>query len=149
MITYKQVATLTETALALNVLRPISTYYPEFEYWYVNQVMPGVLVGSDVMIVAEDKARIVGVGIGRMDNPKLRCIRVDPEYHAQGLGIHLIDKVLHAIDCDKPKCTVAEEMMHSFSRILINRFGFSLSKVDKGLYRRNRLEYIFNGGPRV
>lgn len=43
--------------------------------------------------------------------------------------------MLGALQCDKPHCTVAEELLHTYSRAFVNRYGFSLSAVDKGRYR--------------
>jgi hypothetical protein len=35
-------------------------------------------------------------------------------------------------------------MMGELSRVFINHFGFVLSRVEKGLYRPGKLEYVFN-----
>ena len=78
------------------------------------------------------------------DEIKLRCVRVLPEYQNRGTGLHLVDRMLTLLDCDKPHCTVAEEMFHSYSRAFINHFRFNLDEVTKGMYRPGKLEYIFN-----
>ena len=36
-------------------------------------------------------------------------------------------------------------MINDYSRIFINRYNFDLTHVYKGLYRKNKLEYEFNG----
>lgn len=102
-------------------------------------------MGTDVLMVARDKLQVVGAALGKKgDETKLRCVRVLPEYQNRGVGIHLVEKMLVSLDKDKPHCTVAEEMLHDFSRPFINLFKFELSSVEKGLYRKGKLEYIFN-----
>ncbi len=131
---------------ALQVLDSLTALYPGFQDWYVNTVVPGVVLGNDKLLVAREGPRIVGVALGKrdQDETKLRCVRVLPDYENKGLGIRLIDAMLEVLECDKPHCTVAEEMFHHYSRAFVQRYGFQLSAVDKGRYRRGKLEYSFN-----
>ena len=62
-----------------------------------------------------------------------------------GYGLHLIDKSLELLECDKPLVSVSEDMLHQFSRIFINRYQFDMTYVHKGIYLPNKLEYQFNG----
>ncbi len=137
---------LSALAQAGELLGGLQALYPDFGHWYTNQVMPGVLVGSDALLVAREGQRVVGVALGKKGKEtKLRCVRVLPEYQSTGLGIKLIDRMLDVLECDKPHCTVAEEMLHLYSRPFVNRYGFSLDHVAKGMYRSGKLEYVFNG----
>jgi hypothetical protein len=52
--------------------------------------------------------------------------------------------MLRELNDDKPHCTVSEEMLHLYSRAFINHYRFDLGRVDKGAYRPNKLEYVFN-----
>lgn len=145
MIYYQKTRSLTDLAMTKQLLAGLDQLYPDFEYWYVNNCMPGILMGTDVLMVARDKLQVVGAALGKKgDETKLRCVRVLPEYQNRGVGIHLVEKMLVSLDKDKPHCTVAEEMLHDFSRPFINLFKFELSSVEKGLYRKGKLEYIFN-----
>lgn len=137
----------TQTFLALPLLRSLDAYYPDFEHWYVNTVAPGVVTGSDTLLLAWDGPRIAGVALGKRTSreTKLRCVRVVPEWQNTGLGLRLIDRMLDELECDRPHCTVAEELFHQYSRPFIHRYGFELSGVDKGAYRKGKLEYRFNG----
>lgn len=146
MITYEKTSRLADAMLAKVMLSGLENFYPDFGYWYVNQCMPGILAGRDTLIVAREHHQVIGVALGKKseDETKLRCIRVLPQYQQRGVGIHLIDKSLLALDCDKSLCTVSEEMIHQYSRPFVNRFNFELSSVDRGVYRRNKLEYVFN-----
>jgi GNAT superfamily N-acetyltransferase len=142
----EQSRSFTEAFLVLPMLRTLDAYYPDFEYWFTNKVIPGVVTGDDQMLVAKDGPRIVGVALGKRteDETKLRCIRVLPAYQNTGIGLRLIDRMLDTLECDRPLCTVAEEMLHLYSRAFINRYGFKLNNVEKGAYRRGKLEYRFN-----
>ena len=131
--------------MAGSLLGGLDRYYPDFGHWYTNICMPGVLVGSDLLLVARDRHQVVGVALAKKgEETKLRCVRVLPAYQSRGVGIHLVERSLRALDCDRPHCTVAEEMFHQYSRPFINHFGFDLSEVAKGRYRPGKLEYIFN-----
>lgn len=146
MIRYERARKLVDTVNAYRLLEGLDNFYPEFSHWFTNKVMPGVMVGSDTLLLAKHKEQVIGVALGKTNarETKLRCVRVIPEYQKSPTGIHLIEKMLVALDCDKPACTVAEEMLHQFSRPFINYFDFNLSKVEKGMYRSGKLEYVFN-----
>jgi ribosomal protein S18 acetylase RimI-like enzyme len=146
MLTYERGHRLTDAVVALNVLRSIENFYPGFEYWYINKAMPGIMVGQDVLLFAKDNNECVGVALGKKSEgeTKLRCVRVLPEYQRRGTGIRLVETMLRELDCDKPRCTVSEELFHDFSRPFVNHFDFNLTRVEKGLYRAGKLEYVFN-----
>lgn len=146
MLTYERGQTLTEALLGLNLLRGLDTYYPEFEYWYTNSVMPGIMVGKDILLLAKQNEQVVGLALGKRNGheTKLRCVRVAEGLQGSGLGVKLIDRMLDQLDCVAPHCTVAEEMMHDYSRVFVRRYGFRLSDVTKGEYRHGRLEYHWN-----
>jgi GNAT superfamily N-acetyltransferase len=146
MIRYEQGTRLVDTLEAGKLLHGMDTLYPDFSYWFTNKVMPGVMVGKDILMLAKDKQQVIGVALGKRNahETKLRCVRVLPEYQKRGTGIHLVEKMLVQLGNDKPSCTVAEEMFHQFSRPFINLFDFDLSKVEKGMYRPGKLEYVFN-----
>jgi GNAT superfamily N-acetyltransferase len=145
---YRLSNSFVEAFSLLPFLKSLDIYYPDFEHWYINKCIPGIVLGSDLLLIAENKAGISGVALAKKNKHevKLRCLRVHHTFKSKGVGIHLIDKMLSLLDTDKPYCTVAEEMIHQYSRIFINRFHFQLSSVEKGKYRFGKLEYIFNYG---
>ena len=147
MIHYRTTNSLTEAFIAKQKLLDLQHLYPDFNYWFSNKCLPGIVIGSDKMIIAKHDEQIIGLAIGKVsDNEtKLRCVRVRPDYQQRGVGLHLVDKMLRELDCDKPLVTVCEEMLHDFARPFINRYHFDLTSVNKGMYRRGKLEYIFNG----
>jgi GNAT superfamily N-acetyltransferase len=137
---------LADAAAALPFLKDLDSLYPGFERWYAGKVVPGLAAGGDILLLAKDAEHVVGVALGKRgaDETKLRCIRVLPAYQQTGVGIRLIDRMLDELQCEKPHCTVAEEMLHTYSRAFVSRYGFALSAVDKGRYRPGKLEYAFN-----
>jgi GNAT superfamily N-acetyltransferase len=146
MIEYHNSKSFVEAFSVLPLLKGLDQLYPDFEYWYINQMMPGLVTGNDIMLLSKDNGRVIGVALGKQtaEETKLRCVRVLPEYQNKGTGLHLIERMLKLLDNDKPSCTVAEEMFHMYSRAFINHFDFILSKVEKGLYRPGKMEYVFN-----
>jgi GNAT superfamily N-acetyltransferase len=146
MIEYKQSKSFVEAFTVLPMLNGLDELYPDFEYWYVNTMIPGLITGNDVLLLAKEHGQNVGVALGKVtdEETKLRCVRVLPQYQNKGTGLHLIERMLKLLNTDKPHCTVAEEMIHAYSRAFINYFNFILSRVDKGRYRPGKLEYVFN-----
>jgi len=129
-------------------LADLDRYYPNFGDWYRKQVLPGIARGQDAMVLAWDGDRLAGVALGKRTaaETKLRCVRVGLDWANSGLGLRLIERMFEELETQKPACTVSEEMLHQYSRPFVNRYGFELSSVDKGRYRRGKLEYAFNGG---
>lgn len=146
MIEYRQTKSFVEAFNTLPLLKGLDSLYPDFEYWYVNKMIPGLITGNDIMLLARKHDQTIGVALGKLDDDevKLRCVRVQPEYQNKGTGLHLVERMLTLLGDDKPHCTVAEEMFHSYSRAFINHFDFDLDEVVKGMYRTGKLEYIFN-----
>lgn len=146
MIEFIQPRNLVYLHETFNILRPLSAYYPDFSDWYWDKVVPGILLGEDKLIIMKRNDVVAGVSILKdREEKKLRCLRMSPEFQQKGLGLYLIDESLKQLDTDKPLCSVSEEMMHEFSRIFINRYGFDLTHVYNNLYRKGKLEYEFNG----
>lgn len=144
-ITRSQDIALAQKALPL--LCGLEQLYPGFDAWFQNKVVPGLAGGKDVLLLARDGAEgpLVGLALGkRGEETKLRCVRVLPELQQSGLGIRLIDRMLEELGERRPHCTVSEELLHSYSRAFVSRYGFALSDVRKGTYRPGRLEYFWN-----
>lgn len=127
-------------------LKSLDSYYPDFSHWYINRVIANIDDPTNVILLAKDHNSVVGVALGKKseDEVKLRCVRVASPYQARGIGLRLIDKMLDELEERNPHCTVSEELLHQYSRIFVNRYGFELSRVDKGRYRPSKLEYCFN-----
>lgn len=146
MIHINRSSNLVEGLQALPMLSSLTQWYPDFEHWFLNKALPGIVLGQDQLLVARDDGLLVGVVLIKKSRKetKLRCVRVVPTHQNTGLGIRLIDAALEALETSKPHCTVAEEMLHTYSRLFVQRYGFALNAVEKGLYRPGKLEYVFN-----
>jgi len=146
VISYRISKSLFDCYKAFELTSGLDVFYPDFNDWYWNKVVPSTMTGDSEVILAEHLDQVVGVAlVKRGEEPKLRCLRVRPEYVGRGVGVHLIDRSLKQLGCDKPMVTVPEEKINELSRIMVNRFDFDLSHVDRGLYRPGKLEYQFNG----
>lgn len=123
----------------------LDTYYPDFSDWYWNKVVPSTVTSDSFIVLAEDGDQVVGAALAKAGaEPKLRCVRVLPRLKGRGLALHLIDRALTRLQVDLPELTVPEELIHDYSRMLVNRYSFQLAHVAKGLYRPGKLEYQFN-----
>lgn len=131
----------------LPLLSNLNILYPNFNDWFQSQVVGTISSGATPVLLAVSDTQPVGVAIGKLgEDAKIRCVRVLPSKQATGLGVRLIDAMLEELETRHPACTVAEEMFHDYSRVFVQRYGFSLTSVDKGRYRPRKLEYGFNGG---
>lgn len=143
---FLEVNSIPELFKVLEIVRPISSMYPNFEDWFWNKVVPGVINGEDKIIIGLKNGNIVGVSmLKNHGEKKLRALRVNDIYQKKGYGLYLIDKSLEILETEKPLVSVSEEMINDYSRIFINRYNFSMTHVYKGLYRKRILEYEFNG----
>jgi len=138
---------LSELFHIYSLLKPISNLYPDFSNWYWDKVVTGVLLGKDKIIIAENKAEIIGVSIikNSPNENKLRALRIVDKFQKTGAGLYLMDESLKELGDSKPIVSVADEMINEYSRMFINRYDFNLTHVYNGLYRKNHLEYEFNG----
>ena len=145
-IQFQSVDTLPEFYKVFKIIEKIGNFYPDFRNWYFDKVIPGVLLNQDEIFIAKKKDIILGACIIKnSDEKKLRCIRVSEEFQNKGYGLYIIDEALKRLNVDKPNLSVPEELMNDYSRIFVNRYQFNLDKVHKNLYRKNKLEYEFNG----
>lgn len=156
MITVRRSDRLIDASFAWNLLRELGEFYPGLSDWFWNKCVPGIVAGQGVLLLAEDDERpagqqIIGIVLGKKgsdtEETKLRCVRVIPEYQCRGVGILLIDRALQELGTQQPFCSVSEEMFHDYARLLINHYGFRVTRVERGLYRPGKLEYVFNGRP--
>lgn len=74
---------------------------------------------------------------------KICTLKVDECSQRKGIGSALILKAFDFLETDKPLITVPEEYENMFSKIL-NKFEFKKTDEIHGLYRENKIEYIYN-----
>jgi predicted GNAT family acetyltransferase len=157
-IEIRPVARLVEGIISMRTLGDLEPFYPGFRSWFLDKALPDALLpdhalvherGRGGMSIAIDDGNVIGCALWRRgpDERKLRCVRVIPSMRGRGVALRLIDDSLRRLNDDAPACTVAEELIHDYARILVNRYGFRLSDVTKGEYRPGKLEYRFNVAP--
>lgn len=145
MIRYHTSTNSVEAFLASPFLTSLDQYYPDISHWFTNVVVPGLVSNDSVLLLAKEGPQVVGMALGRKGNtPKLRCVRVHPQFQMSGVGIRLIDKMIEELQCETPHCTVSQELLDQYARPFVNRYGFRLDHVAKGMYRPGKLEYEFN-----
>jgi len=118
-------------------------YYPEFDKWYYNNVVPSVINGDKEFVFEIRNEKIVGVAIIKHSEKKLCHLSIFEEYKNKGYGLSLFEKVFYKLDTNKPYLTVSEEKYTEFKKIF-NYYGFELSDCKRDVYRKNKIEYYFN-----
>ena len=128
----------------LSFLIPVSEFYPNIKDWFLSKVVPGITYGTRHIEKICIDGKIVALGIAKKSDEKKICtIRVLPEYANQGFGTQIMEDLMEWLETDKPLITVAEEKVSEFES-LFNKYNFSLSYTNNGLYRSEKIEYIFN-----
>jgi hypothetical protein len=125
----------------------LSGGYPDFNAWISGKVIPGLRVGDRTIITEYRDGELAGFAILKDDGweKKLCCLRIQPEFqNGLGLGVRLFQRAFQELDTDKPLLSVAGERLPEFHRIF-KYFGFELSQEYLGRYRKNSVEYAFNG----
>ena len=147
MVSFNVAQNMFEFIKIYNNIKNIGQYYPNFYSWYFNKVIPSALLHEDKLIYKLKDNEFVGsIMIKNTENEKkIRCLRIQEKFQSKGYALHLMDLALKELNCDKPNLSVPEELFHDYSRIFVNRYNFDLNFVHKGLYRKNKLEYEYNG----
>ncbi len=134
-------------AEVLTRVQDLKDFYPGFDAWLSQRVLPGLQSGDRSILVEYRQGLLAGLAILKDDGieKKLCCLRVLPGFEGRyGLGVRLFEKSLEKLETKRPLLSVAEERLPAFVR-LFNYFGFELGAVHHGLYRTERTEYAFNG----
>lgn len=120
--------------------------YPEFEHWFLNQVIPGLLLGERTIFIEQRNSVVAGVVILKhtADEKKLCTLRVRPEYECLGLGVRLFEKAFEVLETEKPLLSVSEIAYPKFLR-LFDHFNFSHRASYADMYLPRVSELSFNG----
>jgi len=146
-LSFDEIRDLPKLGYIYFLIKDLDNYYPNFHDWYFNRFIQSVLLGNDIALVLKNRyEEIIGVSLLKKQEKevKLRALRISNKYKNKGYGLYLLDKSLKILDEPLPFCTVSEELINSYSRIFINRYGFSLDYIERNCYRKNKNEYFFN-----
>jgi hypothetical protein len=124
----------------------VSEFYPGFQPWFFNQVVPGLYNGQRRIITIELEGELAGVAICKCNDleRKLCTLWVPPMLRVRGLAGELACRAFNWLDTDRPVFTVPEERFVEFEG-LVRYWGFPAPTALPNLYRKGRTEYVFNG----
>jgi acetyltransferase (GNAT) family protein len=119
-------------------------YYPDFEKWFFNIVVPEVEVGDRHLLIETRDDYVAGIAIVKaIDEKKLCTLRVVDRFQGTGLGIRLFERCFEALETDSPFLTISEEKLPAFQRIF-DYYGFEMTSIKSDVYRKGKKEYFFN-----
>jgi len=139
-------AALPEATEVYARLQHLDAYYPDFERWYWESVVPGLVDGTRMIRAIRSEDRVVAVLIAKRtdEERKLCTLWVDERFAGKGFGVRLINEGRKWVGTDTPLASVPEERMGELSGIL-GRMGFVVTEALKSFYRPGKTEYVFNG----
>lgn len=120
--------------------------YPNFDQWFFQKVVPGVICGERSIFIEQRSTSIAGILILKhtLEEKKLCTLRVRPEYESLGLGLRLFETAFEVLGTEKPLLSVSEDAHPKFAR-LFNHFNFMQHQAYLGKYLPLRKELAFNG----
>ena len=125
-------------------LKDTKQYYPSFDQWFYNKVVPGVLNSNRQIILEVIDKRLAGISIIKNSfEKKISTIMVNDNFQGRKVCYKLFQRSFEALNTDKPFCTVSEEKLPEFQNVF-NYYGFKLTSVHESLYRKGKTEYYFN-----
>lgn len=128
-------------------LADLKNEYPNFSTWFSNKVVPDVLGGKRIIVIASDvkSKELIGVMILKNSTEKKICtLRVVAGHRGQGIGTELIKYALDYFDGAHPLVTVPEEHFTEYDK-LFKSFGFKEMYAYSGYYRQDKIEHAYNG----
>lgn len=135
-----------DPSIIFSKLSDLVNEYPGFENWYYQKVIPQVVDGSRIIIIAEYEGYLSGIAILKrtLFEKKICTLRVMPKYQRLGIGRELLGASCNFLGDDKPLITVSSGRLSQFNR-LFKSFGFCLTDVKEGYYKADSAEYVYNG----
>lgn len=125
-------------------LKDTKQYYPNFDQWFYNTVIPGLVNSNRQILIEVIEERLAGISIIKNSfEKKISTIKVTESFQGQKIVYNLFQRSFEALNTEKPFCTVSEEKLPLFQNIF-NYYGFKLTSVHEGLYRKGKKEYFFN-----
>ena len=124
-------------------LEDAKKYYPNFEKWYNEKVIPDLINFKRELIIERRNKNIVGISIIKLEEKKLCTLKIIDTFQNRGLGLKLFEKSFEKLNTEKPFLTVSEEKLAEFKKIF-NYYSFNLTSVHNSLYRDGKKEYFFN-----
>lgn len=124
-------------------LKEAKQYYPHFDIWYHQNVIPAIKNGDKKIITIEGKNTLKGICIIKLSEKKLCTLRVMENHQNKGIGIRLFEKSFEVLNTRKPLLSVSEEKLLSFKKIF-DYYDFKLTSIKENYYRQGKKEYFYN-----
>ncbi|WP_165773133.1 GNAT family N-acetyltransferase [Conservatibacter flavescens] len=125
--------------------------YPEIIEWYQKVIKEIEKKPSSrdmfISLSNENNSFVISglMILKKTENEKKICtLRVKDNYQKKGIGSILMGMAFDFLETKKPLITVPEESVDNFSKIF-NKFDFQEVEKISDLYRKNKIEYIYNG----
>lgn len=127
-------------------LSMLSEQYPDFRNWLEKKVFTGLYDGTRSILLEWRDGKIAGLAIlkNEIEEKKLCCLRIMPEFQNKGIGIKLFQRSFAELGTEKPLLSVSEQKLSEFEKIF-NYFGFVQTEKYFDLYKQNTIEISYNG----
>ncbi|WP_107858188.1 GNAT family N-acetyltransferase [Neisseria subflava] len=124
----------------------LSEQYPNFGNWLERKVFTGLYDGTRSILLEWRDGKIAGLAIlkNEIEEKKLCCLRIMPEFQNKGIGIKLFQRSFAELGTEKPLLSVSEQKLSEFEKIF-NYFGFVQTEKYFDLYKQNTIEISYNG----
>lgn len=130
----------------INTLGDLRLFYPEFNSWISNVVIPGIIAGERSIILEYRQDDLAGLAILKdsLAEKKLCCLQVMPKFQGSGIGLSLFEKSFELLNTKNPLLSISEEQKNNFLKIF-KYYGFELGEAYHQYYRPLKTEISFNG----
>jgi hypothetical protein len=120
--------------------------YPGFRKWFFERGTASSQTQQRAIFVKKIATRIVGVAIAKrcVSERKLCTLWVADDARILGIASDLANSAFDWLETSHPLFTIPEERISEF-RGLLRGWRFSDGQALKGYYRRDKIEYVFNG----
>lgn len=127
-------------------LEHFNRLYPEFEKWYSEKVIKGLVMGERIIQVSLKDGKPSGYIIlkNTKEEKKLCTLRVKEEFNNSGLGVKLFIDAFEILETETPLLSVSDVMLNKYDRIF-DYFGFEKVEEYSGLYLPKNTEISYNG----
>lgn len=121
-----------------------SAYYPEFNIWYFQKVVPDLMLERRKIITETRDGHVAGIAIVKLSEElKLSTLKVNDNFQNRGVGLKLFERSFELLGSRKPFLTVSEDRLPLFQKIF-KYYDFELTNVHEGIYRTGKKEFFFN-----
>lgn len=125
--------------------------YPDIDIWYQKVIaeINDYPKSREMFICLSNEENLLSIS-GLMilkntcDEKKICTLRVKENHQRKGIGSEFMQKAFDFLETEKPLITVPEESEKVFARIF-NKYGFEKKDEIPNLYRKNKIEHIYNG----